>query len=404
MILYVSILSIILSALVAINNWKVNRSSIFLSLILIIISVFTLNQYFLNEQGSAFWLAVIFNNFAPFWYLAGPLLFWYTRALTKDKIRFYRSDLLHLIPFTIHFIGNLPYLFSPFTYKLEIAQQLLQNSANLKTISLNWIIPLEVNLIVRPTLMMLYALHAIQMFNRRIRNQPLEGYTFTETHGDQIKRWFFTFTGILLLLSLNYLIAGIQFSTIESPTRGIYELPVALLNSFLIAILPILLLVFPNVIYGLPRSPKSNTKTDSSNGIKKVLTPTADPLQSNSSYFQEVAEKITQNFENEKPFLNVDYSIEDLAESLDIPRHHIYYCLNSVIGKKFTTLKTIYRVQHAQKLLLGADLSRFTIDSIGLESGFASRSNFYSAFKEVTGLTPTEFLAQNGKAVSTTKN
>ena len=400
MILYVSILSIILSALVAINNWRINRASILLSLILIIISLFTLNQYFLSEEESAFWLAIIFNNFAPFWYLAGPLIFWYTRALLKDKIKFYPTDLIHLVPFLLHFVGNLPYLLSPFEYKLSIAEQLLQNPASLRAISVNWLIPLEINLIVRPTLLLLYSIYALLLFNKQMRIQLLEGNTTTETHGDQIKRWFYVFTGILLLLSIIYLIAGVQFIINDSPTDGIHELPVTLISSFLIAVLPILLLVFPNVIYGLPRGPKS-LKDGSARPDKKQTIPSGDPLQSTSNYFQEVAKKITNAFEQDKPFLNVDFTIEDLAESLDIPRHHIYYCLNSVICKKFTTLKTIYRIQHAQKLLMDADLNKYTIDSIGLQSGFASRSNFYSAFKEITGVTPTEFLLQNGKSVNT---
>jgi len=36
--------------------------------------------------------------------------------------------------------------------------------------------------------------------------------------------------------------------------------------------------------------------------------------------------------------------------------------------------------------------SELSIDGIGRESGFASRSNFYSAFKAETGFTPNEFL------------
>jgi AraC-like DNA-binding protein len=36
-----------------------------------------------------------------------------------------------------------------------------------------------------------------------------------------------------------------------------------------------------------------------------------------------------------------------------------------------------------------------TIEAIGLTSGFASKSNFFAIFKDLTGLTPYEFVKKN---------
>jgi len=41
--------------------------------------------------------------------------------------------------------------------------------------------------------------------------------------------------------------------------------------------------------------------------------------------------------------------------------------------------------------------SNITIDGIAQMAGFSSRSSFYSAFKEVTGETPSHFLNSNVK-------
>jgi AraC-like DNA-binding protein len=35
---------------------------------------------------------------------------------------------------------------------------------------------------------------------------------------------------------------------------------------------------------------------------------------------------------------------------------------------------------------------KLTLEAIGLECGFGSRTNFYNAFKKVTGKTPSEYL------------
>ena len=396
MILYVCLLSLILSALVAVNNWSINRSSIFLSAILIVISVFALNHHFIAGGGSKFWLAILYNNFAPFWYLAGPFLLWYTRSVIKDRIQFYQVDLIHLLPFFIHLIGIIPYLFTSFDYKLSVAEQLLSDSSKLRTLNVNWLVPIEINLLARPMLLVGYCAFSAMAFYRHLQKFKGLGVDVQEPQSNSVKRWYFIFTGILTIIGINYLVAGIQFLNAPEGSGNLFNLPVALFSSFLIAVLPILLLVFPEVIYGLPRritEPKTEPEKNS------VPNP-ASPFYNSQAYFDDVAKRIMACFENDTLFLDPDFSVESLADKLSIPRHHIYYCLNSVIGKKFTSLKTTYRIKYAQKLLLEIDLNRFTIDSIGLRSGFASRSSFYSAFREVTNLTPTEFLAQHGKSAA----
>jgi AraC-like DNA-binding protein len=49
------------------------------------------------------------------------------------------------------------------------------------------------------------------------------------------------------------------------------------------------------------------------------------------------------------------------------------------------------RVNQAKSLLLDADYSNYTITSIGLESGFNSKSTFYTVFKKHSGCTPVQF-------------
>jgi AraC-like DNA-binding protein len=41
--------------------------------------------------------------------------------------------------------------------------------------------------------------------------------------------------------------------------------------------------------------------------------------------------------------------------------------------------------------------SKITIEAIGKQSGFKTRSHFYTVFKEKTGFTPTEYLEQVNK-------
>ncbi len=73
------------------------------------------------------------------------------------------------------------------------------------------------------------------------------------------------------------------------------------------------------------------------------------------------------------------------------------YCITFLLNTKFSKLKNQLRVQHAIELLTESNLSTLTIESVGKQSGFKTRSNFYTAFKEETGVTPNEYSKKINK-------
>ena len=57
----------------------------------------------------------------------------------------------------------------------------------------------------------------------------------------------------------------------------------------------------------------------------------------------------------------------------------------------FNDLINSYRITKAKQLLKSSNYNDYTIDAVGLECGFNSKSTFYSAFKKVTNTTPAAF-------------
>ena len=70
---------------------------------------------------------------------------------------------------------------------------------------------------------------------------------------------------------------------------------------------------------------------------------------------------------------------------------HSYYCEvgNETIAK--SDYINEFRVDHSKKLIRDPEFKNYTVVSMGLESGFNSKSTFYSAFKKFTNMTPVEF-------------
>ncbi|MFV0338579.1 MAG: substrate-binding domain-containing protein [Chthoniobacterales bacterium] len=84
--------------------------------------------------------------------------------------------------------------------------------------------------------------------------------------------------------------------------------------------------------------------------------------------------------------LSLEYIAEDLGVSLRKIQINFRRYLNRTVIQELTRI----RVEHAKKLLEDPELK---INTVGLESGFASRFHFIRAFQRMTGTTPGKYRA-----------
>ena len=94
-------------------------------------------------------------------------------------------------------------------------------------------------------------------------------------------------------------------------------------------------------------------------------------------------------------FLNPSFSLEEAAKELKLTKHLLSQYVNEVLGKSFSNLIKEYRIEKAKKLL--ETETNYTIESLGYDSGFNSKSTFFTAFKKITGLTPAEYQKMQSK-------
>jgi len=88
-------------------------------------------------------------------------------------------------------------------------------------------------------------------------------------------------------------------------------------------------------------------------------------------------------------FLDPDFTLDQAAKELKISKHVLSQYLNERLNKSFSTFINEYRIEKAKVLL--QNKSNYSVESIGYESGFSSKSSFFTAFKKITGKTPSEF-------------
>ena len=105
---------------------------------------------------------------------------------------------------------------------------------------------------------------------------------------------------------------------------------------------------------------------------------------------EKIKNSLFHYFEKESPYLNPDLNMTLLSEKLKIPKHHITEVLNNDLNKNFFLFVNEYRVE-AVKIKLADPKNPYSIEAIGYECGFNSKSTFFSVFKNITGMTPSEF-------------
>ena len=98
--------------------------------------------------------------------------------------------------------------------------------------------------------------------------------------------------------------------------------------------------------------------------------------------------------ESEKLFLDTELNVSKLAKHLQVSQKMLSAVLNQHLGKGFNEFVNEYRVAEVKKKLLSKENHHLTISGLAFESGFNSQATFQRVFKELTNLTPKEFVAR----------
>ena len=109
------------------------------------------------------------------------------------------------------------------------------------------------------------------------------------------------------------------------------------------------------------------------------------------SEIETLLKKLRYFMEEQKPFLNPDLTIDQIALALKIPKHHLSQAINSGMKQNFNELLNSYRVSEAKDLLSNPKQNHLTIAAIAFEAGFKSISHFNNTFKKEVKIPPSIF-------------
>jgi tetratricopeptide (TPR) repeat protein len=118
-------------------------------------------------------------------------------------------------------------------------------------------------------------------------------------------------------------------------------------------------------------------------------------LNNKNDKLAEIFKQILLLVENKKHIENPDLSVSEIAKELGTNVLYVSQAINQHAGKTFSQFINEFRIEEARKLLLDKNIAETSITEIGVHCGFSSSNTFFRQFKEITGLTPSQFRSMN---------
>lgn len=409
-LLYIALLKVVLCLIIGFYNQKRNPNTRFLLIFLCLLILLDVNMYLQTEGVSGNLMLIFFMHTSPFSVLLGPILFFYVRSTLLDQNRLKSSDFLHFVPFFLISADLMAYFQLPVEEKRRIIKLISSDMGFLRVYARGHILNHYQYTLIRWSLWFGYLLYILYvLYHKRPGLKPSPGSALSQYR--IIYTWLLTLSLSFLAVLFPTMFVILDFDSGRVSMNGTEYLSMpAFVISMVIYVLACLsILMYPQILYGLPRlslpisgeiSSIAISPTDQVPAVELPRVSTSGDSATDEDSFRQLAAAIESYIREERPYLDPDFSISTISLRFKIPQHHVHYCFSRIIQSGFPAYRNRLRVEFAKDLLSGGHGRKLTIDAIGRQSGFAAKMNFYTAFKKETGMTPRQYLESLDKEIS----
>jgi len=351
-------------------------------LILLVFSlVWTVMVVSSNTSGFTMQIPHIFRTALPVGLLVGPASFLYIKSICYRNSKLRSVQWLHFLPALIVFLDFLPFYLSGTEAKQSVYTAYLINPSQVITSVTESLLFNNSIYWVNITSCIGYSLLQGGLIYWTIRKQHTGQDTSVTT--SQVK-WFAALTVFLFVTGMMLIWAKLS----QSNNLDVFVV-FALVYTFAFTMLSLVLYRSPELLYPIPISSAPVEVKESSEAgrrAKKGYVPLSD------QQIEDYCQRVRVFLRDQKPYLNPDLSLNQLAQEVDISRNHLSIVLNKGMGMRFNDLINCYRILYLQEQFKDMNYQLLTVEGIASEVGFKSRTTFMHSVKKFTGLTPSQFL------------
>ena len=339
--------------------------------------------YLLIISNWIIYIPHFYKTAAPFNFLIPLLGYLYIRTLLKNEVAFQKYDWLHFIPFVACLINYLPLYTMGATEKSKLVALLIEDYS-INYTSKDGFLPENIirgARIIQIPIYLFFQWQLVLTFNKK-KIAPIY-----EAHKKHVLKWLtiFNWNSSLILISVLFLFALFYFNPEIVTSKMIIIIP-ALAIAIGYLILSSFLLLNPAVLFGFPNNISNNEKENASK-LKvshRLIT----------KNYEKTTEELLSYFKVNQPFLKTTISINEVAHALNISVSELSFIINHKFNQRFTDFVNKYRIEFVIDKIEEGFCDKFTVESLSIMAGFASKSTFNIAFKKIMNCTPTEFIGQ----------
>ncbi|WP_298756885.1 AraC family transcriptional regulator [uncultured Psychroserpens sp.] len=357
----------LLMGLVLLFSSKENSHKRIFGLLILLFSIHLI-EYSLFLTPNGFFNAIdLFGYRYPIRLSIGPLFLLYTIKLTqRNKLSVWKVA-VHFIPAFISVILFFPFFFLGQTDKANLFSNYVPfgNSLFIKT-----------SLISMVSVVSMFAYVLISVRKIAKYRRLTEQY-----HSNERGIWVFyfqRFSFICLIVLFGYVIAVFLRQLQIFDASNLFYIMSLLLTINLIALTVIVIMQNKIIPFEL-------SIIENENSVDK-------PDEININIDQKNLDRINFIMTQKQLFLDFDFTINDLAEELEMPAYVVSKIINNGFNKTFFRYVNEFRVEHAKHLLLTTNIK---ILAVALDSGFSNKASFHRTFKRIVETTPYNYRLKN---------
>ena len=285
----------------------------------------------------------------PISFLKPPLMLFMAYSLTIKGFQVQKKSFLHLIPFALIFLMNIPFYFMSGAEKLTTIQTFMSQIPSYQDFSFYF----SLSFFFYIGIYIFFSVRQLNRFQEQVTNNALVN-------------WY----RLILLIYSGFLALHLVYFLIQP----LGEFNFALINQG--SMLAMTFIIQAVAFKLIAQSP-----------FFVAQAPDLSDLEKRNS--QE--KLIIDLFEKEKVHLDDTLTLQSFAKAIDLPQKEVSQLVNQRFNYSFKKLVAQYRINEAKQLLKESDSSVKLID-IAFQAGFNNKVSFYRAFKEFEGVSPSKYL------------
>lgn len=305
-----------------------------------------------------------------------PLIYLYVKSITRSSFSFRKKDWLHFLPAFLVII----YRILIFSYDaLQPGFAATQNGYLKIHFDEAYFLPVySIFSYIQNTLYLAFTLQLFYNYRKKINEY------FSNTFKLELNwiRNFLLLYIALFLYDLIQTITGTMFIDLDYKQQWWMTLFTGLIIIYV-------------GIKGFFTDTTKLKKLDFSFSPNRAAIPERDTISKKKIATEDI-QKIKGLMEHEKPYLNPELNLSDLANLANLTRAQLSEIINSGFNQNFNDFVNGYRVEAFKDMLQEDKHKQLSILGIAYECGFNSKATFNRVFKKLTNSSPSEFLKTFG--------